>query len=346
MKQGIESMELLTKQVMEEANARQDFIADTRNLELEQDNGLPVVSLKGHGVLHPNEIFHAQTAESLKMPKRYYDRMLNDHPDILLRDVNALWQREPSRRMVRTLSDKARANLSDKYHAIDHDDVLAWTLPLLSSGGVSLASCEVTERRLYIKATFPAVQAEITTGDVVESGVMLTNSEVGLGAVNVQPFIHRLVCKNGMVANEAGLRKMHLGRRMEEGQFFKYETRQQTDKAFLMQLRDLIGELATEAGFARIVEKMREAANRKIEGDPAKAVEVVKKKSGLLESEKDAMFRHFIEGGDLSQWGVANAVTRTANDVESYDRATTLESIGGEIITLAPTEWREIATAT
>ena len=52
---------------------------------------------------------------------------------------------------------------------------------------------------------------------------------------------------------------------------------------------------------------------------------------------------HLIRGGDLSAWGLANAVTRTAEDVPDYDRATELEAAGGRVIELAPADWKAIA---
>ena len=44
----------------------------------------------------------------------------------------------------------------------------------------------------------------------------------------------------------------------------------------------------------------------------------------------------------MSLYGLSNAVTRMSADVESYDRATELESIGWDIITMEPEQWREI----
>jgi hypothetical protein len=41
-----------------------------------------------------------------------------------------------------------------------------------------------------------------------------------------------------------------------------------------------------------------------------------------------------------------NAVTRTAEDVDSYDRATTLETIGGRMLDYTDAQWRQVATAT
>jgi hypothetical protein len=36
------------------------------------------------------------------------------------------------------------------------------------------------------------------------------------------------------------------------------------------------------------------------------------------------VLKHLILGGSLTTWGLANAVTRAAQDAESYDRATEL----------------------
>jgi len=60
---------------------------------------------------------------------------------------------------------------------------------------------------------------------------------------------------------------------------------------------------------------------------------------------RGGVLRHLIEGGDMSRWGIANAVTRQSQDVDSYDRATDLERAGGQIIELSQRDWNEIATA-
>lgn len=39
-----------------------------------------------------------------------------------------------------------------------------------------------------------------------------------------------------------------------------------------------------------------------------------------------------------------NAITRTAHDPDSYDRATELEAIGSQVLNLSDAEWRMLAT--
>jgi len=45
----------------------------------------------------------------------------------------------------------------------------------------------------------------------------------------------------------------------------------------------------------------------------------------------------------LSAWGLANAVTRTAEDAADYNRATELEAAGGRVIELPAPDWMAIA---
>ena len=54
---------------------------------------------------------------------------------------------------------------------------------------------------------------------------------------------------------------------------------------------------------------------------------------------------HLITGGTLTRWGLVNALTRTAEDVDTYDRATDFERFGGQVIELPRRDWERIALA-
>jgi hypothetical protein len=57
------------------------------------------------------------------------------------------------------------------------------------------------------------------------------------------------------------------------------------------------------------------------------------------------VLRSLIAGGELSGFGLVNAVTSYSQEIGSYDRATEFEALGGKLIELAPKEWREFAEA-
>jgi hypothetical protein len=52
-----------------------------------------------------------------------------------------------------------------------------------------------------------------------------------------------------------------------------------------------------------------------------------------------------IRGGDLTQYGLSNAVTQMSQDIEDYDRASDLERMGGQIIELPKSDWHTISIA-
>lgn len=75
-------------------------------------------------------------------------------------------------------------------------EVAEAVLPLFAGqAGLEICSTEVTNSRLYIKVVNHRLEMACV-GDVVQAGVVISNSEVGLGAVSVQPLIYTLACSN------------------------------------------------------------------------------------------------------------------------------------------------------
>ena len=97
-----------------------------------------------------------------------------------------------------------------------------------------------------------------------------------------------------------------------------------------------------ESRFTQIVDKLRNSAEVKITGWAQDVVELTGKNYGITEPEQHNILDYLLQGGDLSQYGLSNAITRASQDVESYDRATALESIGWDVVTMPTAQWREI----
>ena len=274
---------------------------------------------------------HIQLGSFCDIPKKYYDMML-PHPDLLTNNLNHWLSRSDSKRMVRSLDGNVRAILSDKYRRLDNFDLAQNILPMLHDASVQIESCDITDNKFYIKAITHKVQAEVKKGDVVSAGIIISNSETGHGSLSVKPLIYRLVCSNGAIVDDYAMRKYHAGKATDMSQIeFSNETLKAEDKAFWLTVRDLVKYTLNETTFEKIVESMRESTDRKIE-QPDKAIELITKKYLLSDSENKNVLLHLIQGGDLSSWGLGNAVTRMAQDVNSYDRSTELESIGFQIM--------------
>lgn len=307
---------------------------------------------------HLTDTAHGCLSKRLDIPKTYYNRMRTEAPELLSWNVNN-WLATSKRHLVRTLNPPrnfqdgnptCRAILSDRYKIIDNDLVMEKLFPILQEQtGMEIASSEITESKFYLKARFPAMEREIKLNDPVQAGVVITNSEVGAGSISVALLIYRLRCLNGMViADEAfKVRRAHLGGVLETTGDFRIaasdETQRLADEAFVSSLKDIVRLGGDPDVFADICDKLMEAAEQKIEGNVESAIERVTERFSLSETEGASVLENLIRDGDYTKWGVANAVTRTAEDVPSYDRATELERLGGNIIELSERNWMALA---
>ena len=351
MKEG-KTLQELAAELERQQLAKKDLIVSTGVLSMDSrdDGGIALNVMGGQVIQHYDvgEIAHRQIGQFLKIPATYYDRMRREYPQLLTLNANGWFAKMPqAKRMLRTLDGTARALLSDRYRRIDNFEVASAVLPIISRmEGAGVESCELTDSRMYLKVVNPRVTAEIKKGDIVQAGVLISNSEVGMGSVTVSPLIYRLVCSNGMIAEDGKLRKYHVGRANESREDFSIyhnETIEADDKAFLMKLEDSVKAAVDQARFAAIVDKLRESTEATFQPQQVQqVVELASKEYGFTDSESSGILGHLAAGGDLSLYGLANAVTRQAQDVASYDRSTELEATGYRIITMAPSLWRSL----
>ncbi len=349
MKTG-KSLTELAMELERQSEARLDYVADTRHLEM-TDKGHLVVQNGSEHEFEVLDLAHSQIAQRLDIPAKYYNRMKSVAPQLLAANVNEWFHSKPERRMVRTLDGSARAFLSDRYRRLDNAELAEAVLPVLSEmgEGIQIVSSELTEKRMYIKAINRRLELEVKKGDVVQAGITITNSEVGLGSLRVEPLLYRLVCLNGMIAQDFGTRKYHVGRAAtddtEAYELYSDETLKADDKAFYLKVQDTVRAAVDIAKFGQIVNRMKEATEQRIEGNPVAVVEVLSEKFGYSKDEKSGILTHLIQGGDLSAYGLLNAITRTSQDVVDYDRATELERDGSKVLSLPASTWKAIALA-
>ena len=300
------NMNQLAARIMQDRSTLRDFIGGTTRFHMTNLGDTLILNADVGSEPMPfgvRPLAHEQIAEKVGIPFKYYERMRAEKPDLLAHNVNTWFQAQPANRLVRTVGGSVRAFLSDSYRPLDNFDVAENILPKLIELKLEVVSAEITETRLYIQARDTRIQGEVKVGDVVQNGVVITNSEVGRGSLYIAELMYRLRCLNGMVGEDV-VRKAHVGgaRRGDISfteEVFKTDTRNATDRAFWMQA----------------VEKL---------------VEVLQ----LTQAEGSGILNSLCRGGDLSQWGLANAVTAQAHTTENYDRAFEFEQLGTRVIEL------------
>ena len=352
MKQGMTIQEA-AQEIMRQSQTKADYLVNTANLHMETCDGIPILRLldeSGVDRVEPLDILptaHRQMGAYLNIPWKYYERMRQEDIGLLAQNVNTWLQKGPEQRMIRTIDGRARAFLSNRYRRIDNIDIARITLPIIQQmPDVRYESCNLSDDYMFIKVVNPRLTAEVVPGDIVQAGVVISNSETGQGAVCVQPLIYRLVCSNGMTVNDARTRRNHIGRVSSADEnllIYSEATLAADDKAFIMKVQDTVRAAVDEARFAKVLDKLRESKQAKLNtADIPGVVKLASASLHLTDVESDGVFNQLIRDADYTLYGLANAVTRYSQDVADYDRASKLEEVGYQIITMSPELFRHI----
>jgi hypothetical protein len=358
-------LQALAAEIERQAKTKKDYIARTDVMEVVPNGNDITLKLGDAGTFPVNEIAHNQIAEHVKIPKPYYDRMRSEAPELLANNIETWFKKYPAPRLVRTLDGRDRAFLSDKFNTLDNNDFAEAMLPILLQRKLNIVSCEITERRLYIKAVDEAIFKDVPVGFKAGDGshkfyetcapaIILSNSEVGFGRLVVETGVYTEACTNLAWFAKGGFARTHVGARhkltenldvADLDEIMSDKTKQKTLEALWLQVRDVVASAFDQKIVNKRLEQIQSTAENAITGNVTKVIEKIQEKFSLTQVEGDSILKHLIEGKSLSQYGLHAAVTRAAADVDGYDRATELEYLGGRIVELPKTEWAELAEA-
>ena len=363
MKTGMTLQELAVE-IQRQRDTKEDYTGTTAKMTMTaaQEDGRLQLELDSIGAFEILPHAHRQMGAHVQIPAKYYDRMQELAPHLLLDNVNHWLTAQPSHRLVRTLDGRMRAFLSDHYRLMDNADLAQAILPALSDAGASVHSAHISDTKLYIKAVVdgqtvvvpppanrygPGYGREVP----VQPGIVISNSEVGAGAVTILPAIHELACLNMATWATDALRKTHLGGSLASGnddidRYLSDRSRQLADQTLWSQVRDIAEAALSGDMFEDLVSRMTAARSNVF--TPAQTTTVIEKvtqSKSLTDDERDSVLGHLIQGGELSQYAVQAAITRASQDADDYQRATEMEIIGGDIIALSSRDWAALVAA-
>ena len=277
-----------------------------------------------------NETARSQLATRLEIPYRYAEKLRMEEPRLLDQNLNTLFRRSGEKRLIRTLGSQCRAVLSPNYRILDNYAFLGTLLPLLAQlPDAKLNEAYLTETHLNISLVFQSAQGYVKPGDPVRYGVMLANSEVGMGSLAAWSFIHRLICSNGLVVTESdgpNVRRVHLGKRMED------LAKLPSDRDVWLEYGDVVRATADNNRLPGILHRLQLAAQSPVMEAPEETIEKLAKRFQLTREEGERVLRQYVASQDLSTWGLVNAVTEAAKDADTIQRRVELQTIGGRLL--------------
>ena len=339
MKKGHDVRQIV-QQINKDVKSKKDYIVTLNALEVTTSNNTypnleftdapDQYSLTDHSM--------NQLCGKLEIGTQYLRKCLPVSQELVAHNLNFWIKNTKSKElMVRTIerdSDElpniARAVCSNRYKRIDNDVVVTHSLNKLMDLGLDIKYVNYDRDTLNVTAVNPKVEGEVSKGDVVQSGVTITNSEIGSGSLMIQPFIYRLVCTNGMVAPRY-LNKFyskHVGKIIiDPSQDDQYITI--IDK--MQKQIDLVNDNEVwKESFQKLQDSTKQTIN-------SHQIVELAKKQGVTESERAQIFErlnHYV--GDTfttTKYDLANAITNLGNDEEKSDqRARFFQELGGLIV--------------
>lgn len=192
----------------------------------------------------------------------------------------------------------------------------------------------------------------------------ISNSETGRGGLSVKRCILRGVCVNTLVLAQV-VRTVHLGRRndvdglvrhlgadtllgQDGGEIYAQDTQAAEGKAIWLKLRDVVATTFKPEPFQAEIDKLNRTAARKIVGDAEKAVGNVVSEYELTEERKALILANLLGSGDMTQFGLVQAVTQTAHYLDAKGQgaeASEMEGVGGHIAARGEKAFAELVGA-
>jgi hypothetical protein len=316
------------------------------------------VTINDHALSQIGEI------ASPSLPVKYLRELAGARPEIAAQLINQT--ATAKRRFIRVLDGRVRAFLSDTYRVMDHYDLAFAALDIADKVGARVLECSLSDSHMRMKLVTDSIWRKIDTaqqsgggahewvtgddadpkyrdatdyagnGDPMEGGrgtvcpvVTISNSETGQGGLNIRLGIFEKYCLNTSLI-ESGIRQIHLGSRLEEG-VFTAETRAADSNAMSLACRDVIAGAFSVEGFDRIVAKAQKAQSTSILAPTAAVAQLVEMKL-VPEARREALLERFLRNYDSTAWGLAQAVSRIAQEFESGDDAAEIENVAGAIV--------------
>lgn len=356
----------LISSMQQQRTVRKDMVIPAKNLRAIVENDEVLFTLRPDDLMPPTKFEPTWTAhegiyQRFGIHRSYYEKMGDEFPDLMAYNINAWAERDERNFFVRTLDDKVRAIMSDRFRAMDSVDLFFTGYEKAKELGAHVAEVDVTEGHFYMRMVHPEWAEKMTgfrmnmqarrqsrdsagigTYRVLEHlddpddggtwlvpGIILRNSDVGKGSLHAELFILDLICGNGMIGPRT-IHQVHLGKQLDIG-YISEETRKLEDQAIWSHVGDMITESFNREKFLEMCRKIQDSTTMEIT-EPLAAVEVVVKNYNLSETDQNDILNELLAAGSNTVYGLLSAVTAVGRNKSDADEATKFERAGGDIL--------------
>lgn len=255
--------------------------------------------------------------------------------ELLASNLNELLAHMDGKALLRSVNGEIRGFLSDRYRRLDSRPIVdAFAKACKELGAVPYRGY-LSDTKLGIQAILPRVYEPIAN-EVMAYGVNFENSDFGNGALNIGFFLLRLTSAAGIIG-QTGMRKIHLGAKLEENIEWSKKTYEYDQKTVISSINDLVrGELSEER--IKLMQSAIKQAYMTRLDDEKKATVLELLKRFMTKGELEKALKKFNEP-DIEElpagnniWRLSNAISWLSGETEDDERKLELMKVAGKIL--------------
>lgn len=315
------------KTVHADSLGKSDYIEKASNLKMDSLGRLTTrAENEEHFTVKFNEWGLAQTLGRMEVPglREYGKYLMEKEETYRLSNIfnfhldQTVEKKGDKEWLIRTKNDVCRACLSDRYSIIDNEDIIHSIYETFKDENIEVVGNSIDHTYMNLRLKMTEIQLNAGTEqnkDPLFLGVHVLNSEVGASSVIIYLIIYREVCTNGLVreiSRGGGYKQRHI--------INPNDTQSAIAEKFANVLREGIESL----------ELFASSKDKKV-SKPEKVIEEIVNRERLPKEMTERVVKSYLEEEDPTEYGILNAFTRSAREMNFVDRLE-VEKLAGKLL--------------
>jgi len=141
----------------------------------------------------------SQLCSRYDIPHRFFQKLPSHLRNL---NMNYLVQNEPkkTKSFLRLVNNNiVRGILTDRFAPFDDLELFQIVQEIFQDQEVEVQWNKIGDHSTHCRILFPKTMGEVRKGDIVQSGLHISNSETGCRSIRLDGVIYRLACLNGLV---------------------------------------------------------------------------------------------------------------------------------------------------
>ena len=245
-----------------------------------------------------SEVATSQMCQKLEIPAKYYRRLPDEMKATVANfDVGRL---NGNSYLLRGKGEWVRAFLSAEYVAYNNSEIAQTAESLLRNAALSVKSFVLEETHMFLKIISEDIH-DLESG--LKAGIMIGNSEVGMGSVSVEPFVFRKPCTNDLiVSQEKSFRHAHI---------------HLTEYEMTRRMAEAVGEGFRVA--SSVLDSFLKTREEPIE-DPLETIRKIAEARQFSQKLTDEVVSSYLVEPEANRFGLINAFTNAAQKLGPLQR--------------------------